>query len=462
MRITFIRPDMNAGRSGDAIEPLVFAVLAGLTPPDVRCRLYDERVEPVPFDEPADLVAMTVDTFCARRAYQIAAHYHQRGTPVVMGGHHPTLLPAEALGYATAVVIGDAEDTWPAVVADARCGALRRTYRSTLPGLEGIRFDRGIFAGKRYLPVSLVQWTRGCRFACDFCSVHAFYGQSIRKRPIPEVVADIRASGRRHVIFTDDNLFCDPDSAAKLCAALRPLGIRWSCQISLDVAAREDLVRAMRQCGCFSVTVGFESLVPATLREMNKQWVGGAGRIEELVRVFRRHGITVYGSFVFGYDYDTEAVIDRTVEFAIRSKLFLANFNPLTPTPGSPVYERLRDAGRLIGDPWWLAGGYRFGQPTFCPKLISGEQLVDGCYRARARFNSAGSILLRGLDLRANCSTPYHAGMYVAANVVTRREVFRKRGLPLGPGELPAPVYTASCSHADCPEPGCGVGTVPP
>jgi len=254
-------------------------------------------------------------------------------------------------------------------------------------------------------------------------------------------VPDIRATGRRHVIFTDDNLFCDPGSAAELCAALQPLAIRWSCQISLDVAARSDLVRAMRRSGCFSVTVGFESLVPETLREMNKQWMRGPAQVEELVRVFRRHGITVYGSFVFGYDHDAEEIFDRTVEFAIRSKLFLGNFNPLTPTPGSPVYDRLKAAGRLIGDPWWLAGDYRYGQPTFHPKLISGEQLVEGCYRARRRFNAADSILRRGLDPRANCRTPYHAGMYLTANIVSRREVFRKRGLSLGPGALPAPIH---------------------
>ena len=122
MKITLIRPHLIQKRAADALEPLVFAILASLTPPDVELAFYDDRIEPIPFDQPTDLVALTVETFTAKRAYQIAAQYRKRGIPVVMGGFHPTLIPNEAQQYADSVIIGDAENVWPEIVRDARTG----------------------------------------------------------------------------------------------------------------------------------------------------------------------------------------------------------------------------------------------------------------------------------------------------------------------------------------------------
>src|SRR5262249_15237883 len=210
-RTTSIGPNLAEVGSSDGLEPLAFAVLAGLTPPDVEVRLVDERLEAVGYDDPTDLVALTVETFTARRAYQIASRFRQRGVPVVMGGYHPTFLPREALQFADAVVVGDAEGLWPQLVADARAGRLRHLYRQpTEPPLGGAPPHRRSLRDTGYPPIRLVQYARGCRFACDFCSIHAFYGQSLRQRPVAEVVAEIETLGRRHVLFVDDNLFVDP------------------------------------------------------------------------------------------------------------------------------------------------------------------------------------------------------------------------------------------------------------
>jgi len=133
MKITFIRPHITSRRAADAQEPLVFGLLAKLTPPDVELALYDDRIESIPYDEPTDLVALTVETFTAKRAYQIANEYHKRGAPVVMGGYHPTLLPDEALQFADAIAIGDAEAIWCQMVEDARNQKLRRGWRCARP-----------------------------------------------------------------------------------------------------------------------------------------------------------------------------------------------------------------------------------------------------------------------------------------------------------------------------------------
>jgi len=177
MRITFIRPNIFDDRLDSAMEVLVFAILKGLTPSDVETVMYDERLESIPDDIETDLVAITAETFTVRRAYQIADRFRRHGVPVVMGGFHPSMMPEEASLFADAVVIGDAEGVWPQIVADTRAGRLRPFYRSTeFPPMEGMKIDRSIFAGKAYAPIALVQWSRGCRFNCSFCSIRAFYG----------------------------------------------------------------------------------------------------------------------------------------------------------------------------------------------------------------------------------------------------------------------------------------------
>ena len=451
MRITFIRPNLYPARSRDALEPIVFGILRGLTPETDECSLYDERIEELPLDQQTDLVAITVETFTARRAYQIASHYVRRGVPVVLGGYHPTFCAEESLGYATSVVVGDAEGVWPQVVEDARRGRLQRIYRAGYGAIENLRVDRSIFDGKSYRPVALVQYGRGCKYNCDFCSIHAFYGTSLRWRALDRVTEELSAAGRRFVFLTDDNLFNHRDRLWELLAVLRPLGIHWSCQASIDVAADRDLVKRMAESGCMSVMVGFESLDDANLRQMRKQWQRKYGTFGELIDVFRSHGIMVYGGFVLGYDGDTTDTFKRTLDFALENKLFLANFNPLAPTPGTGLYDRLKTEGRLLRDPWWLHDEYRYGETMFQPHGMTPQQLQEGCYWARTEFNRASSILRRGLDFRANCRNPLHAAAYALANLTSRREIHRKQGRMLGDPDQP--LETVFNSGLRCEQP---------
>jgi len=433
VKITFVRPNMMAGRASDAMEPLVFAILAGLTPPAVETVLYDERLESIPFDEPTDLAALTVETYTAKRAYQIAGQFRGRGVPVVLGGYHPTFLPYEALQHADAVVIGDAEGVWPQLVQDARHGHLQPIYRQDgYPALAGSRPNRRIFRGKRYAPAALVQYGRGCRFACEFCSIHAFYGRNLRQRPVSEVAAEIEALERKHVFIVDDNIFVDIPKAKALFEALIPLKIRWSCQVSIDVAKDDDLLRLMEQSGCTTAVIGFESLNEANLAQMKKKWNLKHGDYATAAQKFRDHGVMIYGSFVFGYDQDTVDSFERTVEFAIRSRFYLGNFNPLTPMPGAKLYDRLQAEGRLRYERWWLDPDYRYGQATFHPRRMTPDELTEGCFHARRQFNTYASIVRRSLDPSANCRDPYRLGLHLGSNIVSRREIIRKQGKPLG------------------------------
>jgi radical SAM superfamily enzyme YgiQ (UPF0313 family) len=432
MRVTFIRPSMADDRAGDAMEPLVFAILAGLTPPDVETRLYDERLEAIPFDEPTDLVAMTVESFTARRSYEIAGEFRKRGVAVVMGGYHPTLCPDEGALHADSLAIGDAEAIWPRILVDAAAARLQSRYYGTPTPLGTVPFDRRVFAGKRYGPVRLLQVGRGCRFACDFCSIHAFYKRQMWQRPIAEIVAEIEQLGGGHIFITDDNLFTTSEYTEALFRALIPLKLRWSCQASIDIAQHPRLLKLMAKAGCSSLLIGFESLNINNLRQMKKAWNSKQGPFDEVVRMVHDQGIMIYGTFVFGYDHDTSDSFDIVLDFALRNKLFLTNFNPLMPTPGTALIERLRREGRMLSDPWWLDPDYHYGACVFQARGMSPEELEDGCFRLRSTVNSVANIAKRGCNFAANARSLYNLALFLTVNLTSRREIRRKQGLHLG------------------------------
>lgn len=413
--------------------PLSLGILASRTPGGVEVRLHDDRVEKLPEGDTPDLVAMTVETFTARRAYQIADGYRSRGVPVVMGGYHPTFLPEEALEHADSVVVGDAEGSWEELLSDFDRGAMKERYSGgNQEGLGDFTIDRGLFAGKRYAPLELVQYGRGCRFACDFCSISAFYRDATRRRSPEDVAGEISRLGRRRVVFfVDDNLFADRESLLALLDAIRPLGVRWACQVSIDVARDGLLLDRMAEAGCMVALVGFESLSEANLRQMGKRWNLVSGGYRDVVRRFHDRGIAVYGTFVFGYDEDTADTIAASRDFALEARLDLANFNPLTPTPGSPLYERLRTEGRLLSPRWWLDPAYRYGDPIFVPKKMSPEAFAEACFEAKKAFYSWPALIRRAFRGTSDLDG-LRTGMLALANLVSRREVFRKQNRALG------------------------------
>jgi radical SAM superfamily enzyme YgiQ (UPF0313 family) len=432
MKLTLVRPNLGDYRSSDAMPPLAMGILAARAPGwDVA--FYDEKAEALPADDRPDLAALSVETYTARRAYAVADAYRARGVPVVMGGYHPTFLPQEALEHADAVVIGDAEGVWEKLLADFAAGKLAARYSGgNQRALTDYRLERSIYQGKRYAPVELVQYGRGCRFACDFCSIHAFYGSDLRVRPVDGVVAEIDGlPSRKLLFFVDDNLFGRKSDLQALLGALEPLGRRWSCQISIDIARDEALLDRMARAGCRFVLIGFESLNPASLRQMGKHWNTVSGPYRRVVDALHRRGIGIYGTFVFGYDADTPDTFDRTLEFALEARLEIANFNPLTPTPGSALYDRLLAEGRLLSPTWWLDPDYRYGRAIFKPRGMDADELTEGVYQTRKRFYSWRSIGTRLLATGVPFS-PFHLGMTAVANVISRREIEKTQNRLLG------------------------------
>lgn len=418
------------------MEPLSMALLAGLTPPDVELRFYDDRMEAIPLDEPTDLVAISVETFTALRAYRLAKEFRDRGVRVLMGGYHVTLCPEEAREMADAIVIGDADQVWTQILADTQRGALQREYRATgkALSLQGLRPRREIFDGKDYQNLRLVEFARGCNFKCDFCSITAFHQAKQIHRPAKEVAAEIEAIGGKRFFIVDDNFVSQPEQARQLCRELIPLNISWVGQASIHIAHDTDLLKQMEASGCRGVLIGMESLNENNLRQMGKQWNTASGSYADSLRRFRDAGLAVYGTFVFGYDDDCADTISRSVEFACEQKLFLAAFNHLIPFPGTPLYRRLLDQGRLIKPKWWIDSDCRVGDVVFRPAKITADELQQACFDARREFFRSSSILRRMNDFRANLKNPVMAAIYLALNWQGRGDIELRQGLRLGEG----------------------------
>jgi radical SAM superfamily enzyme YgiQ (UPF0313 family) len=439
MRLTIIHPCIGR-RAGEAyirtwqMEALPAATLAGLTPRDVSIRFYDDRMEPIPFDEPTDLVAISVETYTAKRAYQIASEFRKRRIPVVMGGFHATLCPEDVAQHAESVVCGEAEALWPRVIDDARHGRLEKYYRQTeRPSLADLKPDRSIFRGKRYLPIGLVEAGRGCHFKCDFCAVQTVFQSTQTRRPADRIVSEIASLKKHRKIFflVDDNITSNIEEAKEFFRALIPLRIRWVSQSSINAAHDEEFLDLLTRSGCQGVLIGFESLNAKNLKEMNKSFNTMRGGFAKALANLTRHRVRVYGTFIFGYDSDTPESFTRAVEFARDQSLYIAAFNHLTPFPGTPLYARLAAQGRLLYDPWWLDDRYSYNKIPFQPAAMSPQELQQNCLAARRSFYSWRSIFERGFS-KVNRSNSFMWRNFYFINALHRKDVSLRDHYPLG------------------------------
>ncbi len=432
MKVTLIRVSMLEGKGYDAMKPLIFSIFDAITPEDIEMEYIDERVENIPEAIDSDIIALSVETFAARRAYIIADKYKTDKNRIVIGGFHPTAVPEEALEHCDTVLVGDAEDTWVQYIEDVRNGCEKSTYISShRQPLAHIDFNSKAYDGKKYNKIGLVQFSRGCKFNCDFCSVSSFYNCAVRQKDTETIVEEIKGIKEKILFFIDDNIFLNERSAIELFEAIKPLKKKWACQISMDVAFNDRLLAIMKEGGCMLVLIGFESLSPENLKRMNKTANLQVGRYEEAIKNIYKHGLMIYATFVLGYDYDTRESIDATLKFSMDNNLAAANFNPLIPMPGTRLYDRLKEENKLIFEKWWLEPGYRYGDTVFYPESMTPDELKEGCKNARFTFNTYKNIFKRlfGCKVYRN---PVNALVFLALNIISRKEIHRKQGKVLG------------------------------
>lgn len=386
MKILLILADANMhkfwvfGRLKSAREaPLTLTTLAALGSADLDCefRLIDESVDAVPLDYPADLVGISVLTGTARRAYALADHFRSRGVPVVLGGVHVTLLPDEAARHADAVVIGMAEKTWPRLLADFKAGRLAKVYRDDPPAdgwLRDVptpRYDLQRRSG--YMMPYTVQATRGCIHTCDFCTVPAIYPGLIR-RPIGDIVRDIKAIPARRFALSDVSPFDDVQYAKELLRAMIPLKKKWGGLATVRIAQDAELLDLLHRSGCRYLLLGFESVKRRALTAIHK----GFNKPDDYAEAMRRlhqARIVVQGCFVFGFDEDTKSVFAETLDEVQSLKIDIPRYSLYTPYPGTKLFHRLRAEGRILTQDW---GQYDTMHVVIQPKNMTPVELYEG------------------------------------------------------------------------------------
>ncbi len=378
------------------LVPLVLPYLAALTPRDWNIRLHDEMLTPIDFDAPADLVAITTGTLNSLRAYDLAAEFRRRGKKVILGGPHVYFYPEEAAQHADAIGIGEGESLWAPMLADAAAGRLQPVYRSENPsdlrGLPLPRYDLLDLRSYGLFKTFAVQATRGCPCVCDFCSERLYLGGGFRFRPVAEVVEEIKHVPSKYIFFAESNFGGKPAYAMELMEAIAPLKLRWSTLWSLNLCGDRQFMDLAQRSGLLHVNLGMESLDPATIDSMKKRQ-NTTRKYAEILRDLRRRGISYSLNFIMGWDTETAAVFDATRTFLQREKVPVAYFNLLTPEKGTPFYERMQRANRILKEQ--EIGRWPGQTCHIVPAFCSPEELEQSVQKLYQEFYSVRSMLSR-------------------------------------------------------------------
>lgn len=365
MRLIYPRWPKLARQTEFHLPPHGPVVFAAAVPEHVEVDFVDENLEPIDFDEPADLVGISMMLTCqVKRGWEIADRYRQQGTKVVCGGIATMLHARETSAHADAVFLGEAEGRFSRVVEDFEQGTLAPVYDhlTDYPPIESVGtarrdiLNRDLYNYGGLQMVDLVHASRGCRFDCWPCCVGYLGGKRFRPRPFDRVVREIESIDNPRLFFVDNTMAQDTDWELGLFRALRPLGRKWICHPLED---SDEVVGAAASAGCWYV-------YQAIMKESD--------RIRGRVRRLKDHGIGVEGTILLGWDGHTEDSIRRLVDFVMEIGIDMAEFTIMTPFPHSRAWEDLERQGRILTRDW---DEYTADRVVFRPSDMSPDRLRE-------------------------------------------------------------------------------------
>lgn len=345
----------------EALPSLGLLTIAGMTPPEVEVEYLEVRdVDHDDLPLHFDAVALSTLSGTAKEAFRLAERFREFGMPTILGGLHATLAPEECIKHVDCLIIGEGEPVWPEVVRDLQKGKLQAVYDARARGPFDFRqaptprFD--LLNPDRY-PRFTVQSQRGCPYACEFCAASMRLSPKFRTKPVEKVLHEIRTLKelyrRPFIEFADDNTFADKRHGRALMRGLAGEGIRWFTETDVSVADDEDLLKMMRDAGCYQVLIGLESPNFDSLDkvELKSNWKARrTDKYLQAVETIQKHGITVNGCFVMGLDGDGLECFENVLEFVEKSGLYDVQITYLTPFPGTPLWSRLSEEGRLLSE----------------------------------------------------------------------------------------------------------------
>jgi radical SAM superfamily enzyme YgiQ (UPF0313 family) len=369
-------------------------VLAALTPGGHQVEIADENAQKLNLDDQPDLVGITVNVDTSKQAYNIASHYRTQGIPVILGGIHVSANPDEALQFADAVCIGEAETLWTTIINDAEKGRLQERYYHAHPtGLESTPVPKWDMLNQdHYLYTNTVLTSRGCPFRCEFCYNSCDYvHQLFRNKPIQNVIREIERLSTKQVMFIDDNFIGNVAWTREFIREIKSMGITWHAAVSANLVNYPQLIREMRASGCQSLFIGFETISQASIQGVNKSQ-NNVARYEELIRLLHQNDIMVNASLVFGFDEHTPEVFQTTLEWLMINKIETMTAHILTPYPGTILYQKLLEQGRITD---FDTAHYNTSCVVFKPQNMTAEELYQGYLKIYREFYSFKNIIRR-------------------------------------------------------------------
>ncbi|MBK1811784.1 B12-binding domain-containing radical SAM protein [Clostridium sp. YIM B02505] len=382
MKIKLIQPAMLPRPMDTKLKTrmspsLALLTIANLTPKEHEVIIENENVEDIDFDEPVDLVAITVTVDVMNRAVEISKEFQDRGVTVIAGGIHITADPEGALNSFDAISVGMAERIWGKILKDKENNSLKKIYYDMegISGDEIVSPDYSIIDNKKYLYTNIVSTSRGCPFKCDFCynSCKDMLKTYIN-RPIEDVIKDINALKTKHIMFIDDNFIGSPKWTEKLLKEIKPLKLKWNAAVTSNIVDMPDLLDKMKESGCQSLFIGFESINSKSIDSVHKVQ-NSVSTYEKLVDEIHKRGIMINASFVFGLDEDDSSVFKNTLEWIVKNKIETVTSHILTPYPGTRLYSSLIEQNRIVD---FNLSNYNTAHVVYKPKNMTAEELYNG------------------------------------------------------------------------------------
>ncbi len=396
MKILLIQPKMNKRPMDTDLKThmspsLALLTLISLTPGEHEVNMINENMEEIDYHCGADLVGMTITLDVMPRAIKIAGHFRRLGIPVIAGGIHATCSPDECFPHFDAVCIGAAERVWARIIEEAAQDRLQRVYHD----MEDFRGDEIVSPAysktdkSRYLYSNIVTTSRGCPNRCDFC-YNSCQNRFYIRRPIKDVLRDIKSLGTRHVLFIDDNFSGAPSYTHELLGYLQGMNLKWSAAVTTKIADHPDLLDLMAETGCQSLFIGFESINNSSLQGVNKD--NRFEKYERLITEIHSRGIMINASMVFGLDGDKPDVFRRTLDWLVKNKIETLTSHILTPYPGTKLYRRMKEEGRITD---YDLSKYNTSHVVYQPKEMTADELYEGYLWIYRKFYSFYNIWRR-------------------------------------------------------------------
>lgn len=356
---------------------LALLTIANLTPKEHEVIIENENVENIDFDEPVDLVAITVTVDVMNRAVEISKEFQNRNVTVIAGGIHITADPESAVNSFDAISVGMAERVWAKILEDKENNSLKKIYydMENIAGEEIVSPDYSSIDNKKYLYTNIISTSRGCPFECDFCYNSC---KSVLKtyinRPIEDVIKDINALKTNHIMFIDDNFIGNPKWTKKLLKEIKPLKLKWNAAVTSNIVDMPELLDEMKAAGCQSLFIGFESINSKSIDSVHKVQ-NSVNRYEKLIEEIHERGIMINASFVFGLDEDDVSVFKNTLEWIVKNKIETVTSHILTPYPGTKLYSSLMEENRIVD---FNLSNYNTAHVVYKPKNMTAEELYKG------------------------------------------------------------------------------------